>query len=251
MARTPYRKYGTGIYRREMNVKTAPGIAIGEMVDDFHHFRATIYHDGKIVQEVIAEALRPPWSTCVQTVDAIKALNGMPLNPSLREPGKYTPIKNQCTHMFDAAALAIARLGRGLGDVVYSIVIPDRDENSATTVAVKRDEKLLFTWKLNDNTIAGPEQFAGQRIVGGRLAEWAEANLDANTLEATLLCQRACLISLGRAMDLESFSCAKEVPGGPTGACHTFTEGTIEQAVRVVGSVRDFTHWNGPLGSAT
>ena len=251
MTRTPYRKYRTGIYRREMNVKIAPGIAIGEMVDDFHHFRATIYHDDKTVQEVIAEALRPPWSTCVQTVDTIKALKGMPLNPSLRASGKYTPIKNQCTHMFDAAALAIARLGRGLGDVVYSIAIPDRDEKAETTVELKRDGKLQFTWKLNDNTIVGPDQFAGQRIIGGQLAEWAEASLDANTLEATLLCQRACLISLGRAMDLESFSCAEEVPGGPTGACHTFTSGTIEQAVRMIGSVRDLTDWNGPLGNAT
>lgn len=249
--RTPYRKHGTGIYRREMNVKTAPGVAIGEMVDDFHHFRVTIYHDDETVQKVVAEAVRPPWSTCADTIETIKALEGMPLHPSLRAVGKYTPIKNQCTHMFDAAALAIARLGRGLGNVIYSIAIPDRDQNNQTTVELKRDGELLFTWELEDNTIIGPEQFSGQKIIGGGLAGWAEATLDVDTLEATLLSQRACLISHARAMDLESYSCAEEVPGGPTGACHTFTSGTIEQAVRMVGSARDLTNWEGPLGEAS
>lgn len=249
--RTPYRKHGTGIYRREMNVKTSPGIAIGEMVDDFHHFRAAIHHDGKVITKVVAEAVRPPWSTCFETTETIKALEGMPLNPSLRAAGQFTPIKQQCTHMFDAAALAIARLGRGLGDVVYSIAIPDRDQYNQTTAEVKRDGEIFFNWTLDDNTISGPEQFSGQQIYGGGLADWAEANLDADTLEATLLTQRACLISLGRAMDIESYTEAGEVPGGPTGACHTFTPGNIEQAVRMVGSVRDLTDWLDPLGNAS
>ncbi len=250
MKRTPYQTYGSCIYRREMSVKTRPGVAVGEMIDDFHHFRASIYHDGKTVQKVLAEALRPPWSTCVQTVETIKALEGMPLNPSLRAAGRHTPIKAQCTHMFDAAALAIARLGRNLGDVIYSIAIPDRDKNKQTSVEVKRDGELLFHWQLDDNTIAGPDPYAGQLIIGGGLAGWAEKTLDVDLLEATLLTQRACLISQGRAVDLDSYVHAEEVHGGATGACHTFTQGTVEQAVRIVGSVRDLTDWNGPLSDS-
>ena len=249
--RTPYRAYGSGIYRREINVKTWPGIAIGEIVDDFHHFRTEIHHDGKVVKEVIAEVVRAPWSTCPETINTIKVLKGMPLKPSLRSAGQYTPIKNQCTHMFDAAALTIARLARGLGDVVYTISIADRDHKNRTSAEVKRDGKELITFKLDNNKIISPPQFLGQKVTGGGLADWAEVTLDADILEATLLCQRACLISQGRAINLESFTCAEEVPSGPIGACYTFTNGTIERAVRIVGSVRDLTYENGPLRDAS
>ncbi|MCP4067193.1 MAG: DUF2889 domain-containing protein, partial [Phycisphaeraceae bacterium] len=175
--RTPYQPYGTAIYRREMNVHATDDGALGELVDDFHHFRARVKCDGDRVLEVVAESLRPPWSTCVEAERLLEHLEGMPLAPSLRAAGQYTPSRMQCTHMFDAAALAIARLGSGTGGVTYSIAIPDRVDGR-THATIERDGELLLEWDLVKNEIVGSEPFSGQQIVGHQFAAWAEASLD-------------------------------------------------------------------------
>lgn len=244
--RPPYRPHGSGIYRREMSVHRMHDGALGELVDDFHHFRARVVCEDDRVVDVVAESVRPPWSTCAEAEVEIKRLGGMPLSPSLRAAGRYTPIRTQCTHMFDAAALAIARLGRGLGDVVYSIAIPDRSEE-CTTATLQRDGEEILVWELAEREITGPAPFAGRRILGHRFADWAEDALDEDRAEAAMLLQRACLISEGRRLDLESYSRAEDVPGGPVGACHTYTSGNLERAERVVGSLRDLTNVQGRL----
>ncbi|MAG29452.1 MAG: hypothetical protein CL908_01005 [Deltaproteobacteria bacterium] len=245
-SRTPYQEYGTAIYRREMSVQLTSDGAIGEMVDDLHHFRVRVVCDGKIVDGVSAESVRPPWSTCSEAEAEIGKLKGMPLDPSLRAAGRFTPIRPQCTHMFDAAALAIARLGRRLGDVTYSIAIPDRVEGK-TRASVKRDGEPCLEWVLSGNGIEGPAPFAGRGIIGHQLADWAGETLDEDTVEAVLLLQRACMISQGRVIDLESYRWARDVPGGPVGACHTYSNDNLERASRVVGSVRNLTHITGRL----
>lgn len=244
--RTPYQPHGTGIYRRELSVSRTEEGAIGELVDDFHHFRARVIVREDVVVGAVAESVRSPWSTCREAESLIERLAGMPLAPSLRAAGRYTPMRSQCTHMFDAAALAIARLGRGLGDVVYSIAIPDRREGR-TRATLARDGEPLLDWTLDQNRIDSPAPYAGRRIVGGGLADWAEARLDADLAEGALLLQRACLISGGRRLDLESFARARDVPGGPVGSCHTYSDEPLRRATRMVGSVRNLTDAKGPL----
>ncbi|MBW1883115.1 MAG: DUF2889 domain-containing protein [Deltaproteobacteria bacterium] len=244
--RVPYQPHGSAIYRREMSVRPTEDGAVGEIVDDFHHFRARVTCDGDTVRDVIAESVRPPWSTCAEAEVEIKRLGGMRLDRSLRAAGRHTPVRAQCTHMFDAAALAIARLARPPADVTYSIAIPDRIDGR-TRASLARDGEPVLDWELLDNEIVGPGPFAGRRIVGRQLADWAEASLDDDGIEATLLLQRACVISEGRRIDLEAYSRAQDVPGGPVGACHTYAPGNLERAVRVVGSVRNLTQVQGRL----
>jgi hypothetical protein len=243
-ARTPYVPYGSGVYRREVSVRMPqPGTAVGEVIDDFHHFRASVHHDGARVTAAHGEALRHPWTTCAGASLPLRRLEGMPLAGagSLRAAAGHTNWRAQCTHLFDAAALAIARSARGAGPVTYRIAAPDLRDGRGS-IELQRDGRPLLAWNLDGVRITGPEPYADRLLRGGGLADWAEAELDAELAEAVLVLQRAATISIARTIDLERIDRADGVqPRNPMGQCHTYTPGTVEHAWRMRGSVRNLT----------
>ena len=238
-ARISYQPLGTAVYRREVRAEVGDGSAVGEVIDDFHHFRALVRHDGERVTGVEGETLRHPWVTCAEATEPLQRLVGTLLEKSLRGPGQHTAVRAQCTHLFDAACLAIARVGRRAGSVVYSVAIPDRQQGR-TRVEISRDGQPLYSWELDWMEIVSPDPFSGRGIRAG-LAAWAEAELGAESAEAVMVLQRACIISMGRFVDLEGMARADAVEHGPMGQCHTYTPGIVERGFRVVGSVRNFT----------
>lgn len=244
MDRTPYVPYGQGIYRREVSVAfPAEGIAVGEVIDDFHHFRAEVRHDGLRVSEVHGEAPRHPWATCAGATVPLQRLVGMPLegSGSVRSAAAHTPWRSQCTHLFDAAAIAIARISRRAGPVTYRIAAPDCPSGRGR-IELARDGEPLLAWELDGMEITAPEPFAGHRLRGGAFADWAESTLDADRAEAVLVLQRAATIAGARRIDLESIDRADRVlPHNPMGQCHTYTPGIVEQGLRVYGSARNLT----------
>ena len=242
--RTPYQAYGSAVYHRRIHVEVWPEGARTDLIDDFHHFRARIRHDGRVLTEVEGEAVRYPWSTCAGATEPLRRLIGMPLGASSRAASRHTASNAQCTHMFDAASLAIARAARGAGGVEYRIRVPDRVERRAS-VSLDRDGEPLLRWELVDQTIESPAPYAGRALRGGGLADWAEREFDPETAEAVLALQRACVISGGRIMDLEQIDRADRVWPNPMGACHTYTPGIVEHGLRMVGSIRNSTRSGG------
>jgi hypothetical protein len=241
--RTPYVPYGQGVYRREVSARMpGPGVAVGEVIDDFHHFRATVRHDGERVVEALGEALRHPWTTCAGADVPLRRLAGMPLAGagSLRAAARHTPWRAQCTHLFDAAALAIARTARSAGAVTYRIALPDLREGRGS-IRLERDGRLLLEWQLDGVRITAPPPFGGHSLRGGGFADWAEAELDPELAEAVLVLQRAATIAPARSLDLESIDRADRVQPNPMGQCHTYTPGIAERGWRVRGSVRNLT----------
>jgi hypothetical protein len=109
----------------------------------------------------------------------------------------------------------------------------------------------VFAWELQEETIVAPVPFAGRRLRGAGFAEWAERTLDADAAEAAFVLQRATFISLGRTLDVEGFRRASDVPNMPRGSCHTFADGNVRRADRIVGSLRILTDCEGPLAEAS
>ena len=225
------------IYCREIHVTTGPRRAVGELIDDFHHFRATIEHDGSRIRTVKGEALRIPWQTCGGAVDPLRRLEGQLLAPTTRGVGRLTPTHLQCTHLYDAACIAAARAGRQAASVVYRILVPDRVDGQ-THVTLHRDSEPLLDWHLDGFTITGPEPFRGRALFGDNFPDWAERHLDVESAEAALALARACMISSGRAMHLDDCARAIDVPGTKIGVCHTYSETHGAQSFRMVGSAR-------------
>jgi hypothetical protein len=227
-----------GSYQRCIELVTAsPEEVRGDLEDDFHHFQVSIAHDGAQVVGIDGEAVRHPWTTCPGALGPLRDLVGAPLTASAVVLGEHGDPRRTCTHWFDLAGLAIAQASAGREHRRYDVTIPDRDADLRTTATVARDGVELMTWSVGHQVIEGPEPYAGQRLGRGFLA-WAEAELDPETAEAAIVLRRACHISMGRLMDLDTYDRASELTDPMLGTCHTFSVGVIETALRVKGSSR-------------
>jgi hypothetical protein len=206
----------------------------------------TVRHDGATVVAVEGDSRRYPWTTCPSAVEPLRALAGAPLTTALSALGEHGEARQNCTHLFDLAGLAIAHAARNGAHIrTYDVAIPDRDGNR-TTPMLWRDDEPVLRWQLAGRTILGPEPFEDVSLRGGFLA-WAEATFDGDLAEAASILRRACDISLGRFMDLDVFETAEMLGDQVRGTCHSFQPEMMVRAVRVKGQTRDFTDDAGAL----
>lgn len=239
-------EYGSGVYRRRILLEATGDTVTGELEDDFHHFRATLRHDGGRVVETEGEALRMPWTTCAAAMLPLERLKGLPLSRSLLTTARHTDPRMQCTHAFDAASLAVAHAARMLEDPGasalrrYAVDVPDR-RGGKTRASLRRDGELLLEWELDRVRIESPESFRGRSLSGGGFAAWAEQSLSPDGAEAAQVMRRACVISIGRIYAFDRIPHARLFAGASGGACHTFQSEVIPQASRMLGTTRDFS----------
>jgi hypothetical protein len=236
-------EYGTGTYRRRILVIASDGAVTGELEDDFHHFRATLEHDGQRVTRATGEALRVPWTTCPGAVRPIALLEGLPLTESLRAAAKHTNPRAQCTHLFDSACLAVAFVAAhpgSRGERTYDAAVPDRiGGRTSPTLAI--DGREVLRWEVDGNQIAAPLLFAGQALTGGGFGRWVEGTLPPPEAVHAIVLQKALFIAAGRRYVFDEIDRAAQFGEAVGGACHTFSPEFEPLALRVYGSVRDFT----------
>jgi hypothetical protein len=235
--------YPSGAYRRSIMVVASQGAVTSELEDDFHHFRVTITHDGERVTGVEAEGVRFPWATCPIAAQELQPLVGMALSTRSTAVGDVVSARDNCTHQFDLAGLAVAHAARGApGARRYDITVHDPVDRrrQAGLVRSGREGGLTLDWIVDDNTILAPSELAGRPLRGGFL-EWAEQTLGADEAEAAIALRRACYIAFGRRQDLDVFDDAVPLLGIMSGSCFTFRPERARSARRIKGSVRDFT----------
>ena len=229
-----------GIYRRCI-ITTATGTEVrADLEDDLHRYAVIVRHDGAAVTAVRGLPLRVPWSLCPQSAQALDRLVGMPLSPHPLAVFRHTDGTQQCTHMFDLAGLAVAHAARGIARRRYDIEAPYFRATGPRTLSLRRDGADILHWTIDGITLLAPKPFAGRDV--RRLPAWADATLsDPDMIEAIALLRRAVLISKARLHDWDIFPTAADTGHG-TGACYVFQPGVQEQAVRMRGTARDFTH---------
>ncbi len=116
-----------GRYRRLIDLRRQDDrTAVGWMEDDFHHFGVTVVHDGGVVVDVRAMAVRYPWTTCPGATEPLKALVGKPLVSRSSDIGGLIDMRVQCTHLFDLAGLVLAHAARGGDHRRYEVTVLDR-----------------------------------------------------------------------------------------------------------------------------
>ena len=230
-------------YRRRISVETVePGVVVSRLEDDFHVFVVTLRHDGSNVVDATCVAERWPWTTCPSAAESLHALAGMPLSRRFTAAGQWTDPKQNCTHQFDAACHAITHAASDRTRRQYDIEVPKRDfETGVTRMRLWVDGELRDTWSLTwDGIVDPPPALAGAPWRGGFM-RWADANLPEEDAECAIVLRRACDIGMGRGMDLDGIPVASLLPNSMSGICYTMRPGTVEVALRNVGSIRDFS----------
>lgn len=231
--------YPSGAYRRRILLTASSGEVRAELEDDFHHFRVTIAYDGANVSAIRGEGVRFPWATCPLAAGQLAPIVGMPLSIRSTAVGDVVSARDNCTHMFDLAGLAVAHAARGGDRRQYDVVVPDPVDDRRQ-VTLDRDGEPLLSWAIDRHTILDPPPFEGRALRGGFLA-WAEEALDPETAEAAIVLRRACDIAHGRMQNLDVYDDARPLLAFMAGSCFTFQHERGELALRMKGTIRDFT----------
>ena len=185
------------------------------------------------------EGVRFPWSTCPFAADQLEPLVGMSLSTRSTAVGDVVSARDNCTHMFDLAGLAVAHAARGGDRRQYDVVVADPVDHRRQAT-LDRDGEPQLAWVVDHHTILEPAPFRGQALRGGFLA-WAEAALEPDTAEAAIVLRRACHIAHGRVQDLDIYDDAGPLLPVMSGACFTFQPERAPVAQRMKGTIRDFT----------
>jgi len=200
--------------------------------DDFHHFRVTLRaRDGRLV-EAVSEAPRYPTSLCPAAGDRLSELVGLELTPAAAAVNEAVDPRQQCTHVFDIAALAVAALAQKRPHRIYEAAVSD-PEDEHISAELKRDGETVLAWKLKRARILAPEPYAG-RTVGSGFTPFART-LPPEETEAALVLRRAVFVAGGRRV-------ADSGQGGPpVGGCWVFQPERVNLFERRQGVRFDFT----------
>ena len=128
--------------------------------DDMHHYEAALTHDGQRITGADAAGPRMPWEPCEGALDQLQLLVGCPLTTSASEVFAWTDVRQQCTHLYDAAVLGVLHAARGeSGTRQYDATVPDWDE-PPFDAWIKRDGVEMLRWRMAARLeIESPEPF--------------------------------------------------------------------------------------------
>lgn len=237
-------RHGTGSFRRRHLLVAVDDTSVAAAIEDeMHHFALTVHHDGRAVTAVEGAPVRWPWSPCLDSPQALGALVGLPIAATPADIAAWTDARQQCTHQFDLATLAIAHASRhtngGATRRDYVTEVPDWFD-PPFTARLWRDGNLLLDWTCAADAVLEPEQFRGAPM-RNRFFAWCTANLDHDMAEAAHVLRRAAWISPARRLDLEAFDQAGE-SGLKAGICFTAQPARMAVAIRSRDSLRDYGH---------
>lgn len=231
-------RHGTGSFARRYRFHTIDaGTVVAGLEDDMHRFELVLRHDGAVVRAVEGHGVRTPWSPCDDAATVLDRLIGLPLTRRLSEVARWTQAREQCTHQFDLATLAVGHAASGREERDLLAVVPDWTRPPYEGF-LSADGDLLLHWVIGAEVIEAPAPFTGRSPRGGFVA-WCEEHLDPDLVEAAFALQRAVWISPARLIDVESCTTVAE-SGLRPGVCFTSQPGRVEVAFRHRGSLRDF-----------
>lgn len=236
-----------GCMRRLIDLRREPdGAVVGWLEDDFHHFGVTVEHDGQTISDVRVISARVPFSTCPLAGSNLKGMIGQPLSARSTDIGAMVNMREQCTHMFDLAGLAMAHAAAGREHRRYEAVILDRDIIAwepglrrllGPGVAwLLRDGEEVLRWQIDKREITAPAEWAGQSMVKSFRTRTEAMEID--EAEAATVLRRAIMISSGRTLNPDRFNTARE--RGQSGVCFTFLEENRDEALVVQGAAQNY-----------
>ncbi len=232
-------RHGSGAFRRRLRM-IAPDdrtVVVG-IEDDMHHYEAALIHDGTRITGTEATGPRMPWEPCAGALDQLQVLVGCPLTVAASEVFAWTDVRQQCTHLYDAAVLGVLHAARGeIGTRQYDATVPDWNQ-PPFDAWIERDGVEVLRWRMAARLeIESPDPFSGRAIKGG-FVRWCEQVLDPEGAEAAWVLQRTTWLSGARFSELEDCDDAME-SGLVANVCWTSQPKRFHVAFRRRGTLRD------------
>lgn len=227
--------------------RTAPDAVTAGLADDAHHFTLRLHHDGDAVRALRSRAIRHPWDACPRATERLDELVGMPLSNRSTAVGAHTAARENCTHLFDLAGLAVAFAAGDAPRKRYHAAVRDLPEGGEEAT-LSRDDTPLFRWRLRDGRIEAPDPFTGIELRGGGFLAWAESTLDADAAEAAIVLRRASAIGRVRHFPFHRHVRASDTQA-VRGQCFTFQPGVAEGALREPDTRHDFSRRSDALAA--
>lgn len=240
---SPNPAYGSGIFRRRLHWRATEGLVAVDLEDSNHGFRLQLHHDGKQIVDVAVEPVRFPFTTCPEAVQSVRKIIGLPLvnmadtAAALRErlvPG------NNCTHMIDLAMLAAAHVDDIGSERLYDIAVAD-ERDGVTQARIDCDGRRVHEWAVREHVLTAPAELAGRPVMRGFFA-WATKVFSGMPLEAAQVLQRGYFVAQARRYSYLPIEAHPAITDGmPLGSCYSYNTGAVERALRIQGSVRDYS----------
>lgn len=144
---------------------SSPTCCQGWLEDNFHHFGVTIRHDGDRVLDVEGTAVRYPWTACPGAAVQLRALVGTLLRERADVLSKDFPIEQNCTHLFELAALTIAAVKRDVPTGRRELIVWKSDDADGKMEAVLLEDRTeVLRMAVTGSVITGPEMYAGRDL---------------------------------------------------------------------------------------
>lgn len=242
---TPNPDYGSGVFRRRLHIAAEPGHVRVELEDCNHAFRLTLRHDGVCVTAVEPEAIRHPFTTCPEALAVIARVVGHSLDADAQALRQRLVPGDNCTHLFDMTVLALAHVGDIGLRRDYDIAVDDEREGM-TFARIACDGAWVHQWQVRRHVIEEPAVLSGRPVMRGFFA-WAAEAFEGMPLEAAMALQRGYFVAQARrsiSLPIEQHPAAGD--GMPDGVCYSYNAGVVQRALRIHGSVRDYSA--GPEG---
>lgn len=235
----PNPNYGSGVFRRRLHWQATAGQVAVALEDSNHGFRLCLRHDGRRISALEAEPVRYPFTTCPEAVRHAQRIVGLSLVDvaSLRE---MLPQPDNCTHLIDMSLLAAAHASDVGCERLYDIAVKD-ERDGVTQARIECDGHVVHDWSIRAHALIAPAVLADKPAMRGFYA-WAVQTFSDMPLEAAQALQRAYFVAQARRWTYQPI---EENPartdGMPIGACYSYNTGAVERALRIKGSVRDYS----------
>ena len=238
--------YGTGIFRRRIHLRADNNAVAVELEDGNHGFRIVLRHDGEQVSGIDMDALRHPFNTCPEALGPLQRIVGHRLDSAAQTLRDRLVPGDNCTHLFDMAALAVSHAGCSGTELDYDMAVEDEvtgDETArAARVEISCNGRSVHAWQVRAHHIVAPPALAGLPMMRGFHA-WASRHFNASELEAAIALQRAYFVAQSRRHSFDPPAANPAIGDGmPQGSCYSYNHGAVERAVRSTNTVRDFTN---------
>ncbi len=241
--------YGNGVFRRRIRLTRKgdahSGQVHGALEDCNHGFQSTVIYNNDQIMDIRPQFMRIPFTTCDGAYRPLQNLIGAHVGSTPAELLAIAHPLSNCTHLHDLTLLAIAHSQRKEEIVQYDVEVTDA-VNGISDLRVWRSvnngkKMLMHYWQSLNYAITSPPELKDKPLFMG-FSRWANEAFKDIENEAAFVLQKGNLVSIGRMLDVNAMTGSRAKDENDRVACFTYSPENSSNAIRIGGTVRDFTH---------